>query len=97
MSKKKLILHYTFLPDENLLPDGTFAISLQPETQEEFEVVKDWDLSGLEPQKLISLEKLKKHIKDHGEKSDFHVVEAHVQVRMSTKIEKDVELHKNIT
>ena len=80
MSKKYSSFYYTFVPDENLLPDGTFAISLQPETQEEFEVVKDWDLSGLEPQKSISLEKLKKHIEDHGDKSDFHVVEAHVQV-----------------
>ena len=80
MSKKYSSFYYTFVPDENLLPDGTFAISLQPETQEEFEVVKDWDLSGLEPQKSISLEKLKKHIEDHGDKSDFHGVEAHVQV-----------------
>ena len=68
------------LSEENFLPDGTFAIALEPETQDEFEVVKDWDLSALEPQKSISLEKVKKHIEDHGDKSDFHVVAAHVEV-----------------
>ena len=68
------------LSDENLLPDGTFAISLLPETQEEFEIVKEWDLSMLEPQKSISLDKIKKHIADHGDKSDFYVVQSHVEV-----------------
>ena len=66
--------------DENLLPDGTFAIALLPETQEEFEIVKEWDLSMLEPQKSIALDKIKKHIEDHGDKSDFYVVQSHVEV-----------------
>ena len=58
---ENLVVRYVF-SDENLLPDGTFAISLLPETQEEFEVVKDWDLSALEPQKSISLDKIKNSI-----------------------------------
>lgn len=59
------------LDEENLLPEGTFAIKLSQETQERFEVVAEWDISELEPQKEIPLEVLKQEIADYKEKSDF--------------------------
>ena len=44
--------------EENQLPEGTFAVALSKATQEKFEVVANWHLSELEPQKEIPLEVL---------------------------------------
>jgi hypothetical protein len=44
--------------EENQLPEGTFAVALSKATQEKFEVVANWHLSLLEPQKEIPLEVL---------------------------------------
>ena len=56
------------------MPDGTFAIKLSEETQERLEVVANWHLNELEPQKEIPLELLQKDIEENGEESDFHFV-----------------------
>ena len=42
--------------EESPLPDGTYPISLSQATQERFECVAEWDLSILEPQKIVQLE-----------------------------------------
>lgn len=60
-----------FVDEENLLPEGTFAIKLSQETQERYEVVADWDISELEPQKEIPLDALKLEISEYKEESDF--------------------------
>ena len=60
--------------EENQLPEGTFAVALSKATQEKFEVVANWHLSELEPQKEIPLELLQAHIQEHKEDSDFHFV-----------------------
>ena len=49
-------------------------MALSRETQEQFEVVPNWHVSTLEPQKEIPLELLQAHIQEHKEDSDFHFV-----------------------
>lgn len=49
-------------------------MALSRETQEQFEVVPNWHVSTLEPQKEIPLELLQAHIAEHKEDSDFHIV-----------------------
>lgn len=53
------------------MPEGTFAIHLSRETQERFEVVADWHLSQLEPQKEIPLEVLQAEVAERKESTDF--------------------------
>ena len=60
--------------DENQLPEGTYAVKLSKESQEQFEVVPNWHVSALEPQKEIPLELLQAHVEDHKEESDFYFV-----------------------
>jgi len=43
--------------------------------------VPNWDLSSLEPQKLISLDKIKEDLKIKGESSDFYPIAVHIQVK----------------
>ena len=56
------------------MPEGTFAIKLSRDCQERFEVVANWHLSALEPQKEIPLELLQADLQDFKEQSDFQVV-----------------------
>ena len=69
------------LSEENLLPEGTFAVSLSAETREAFELVLNWDLSELEPQKVIQLDKIREDLKLKGETSDFFPLAAQIQVK----------------
>ena len=66
--------------DENLLPEGTFAVQLSAETREAFELVPNWDLSELEPQKVIQLDKIREDLQLKGETSDFFPLAAQIQV-----------------
>ena len=63
-----------------MLPEGTFAVHLSPETREGFELVPNWDLSVLEPQKIIQLDKIKEDLKTKGESSDFFPLSSHITV-----------------
>ena len=45
---------------------------MSPETQERFEVVANWHLSEVEPQKEIPLEALQADLETRKESSDFH-------------------------
>ena len=66
--------------EENQLPEGTFAVALSKATQEKFEVVANWHLSELEPQKEIPLE----------------VLQADVELRKQARILKDWKEIKKI-
>ncbi len=77
--KAVIYLSYCIL-EENLLPEGTFAVHLSPETREAFELVPNWDLSVLEPQKVIQLDKIKEDLKTKGEHSDFFPLSSHITV-----------------
>ena len=61
-----------FPDDENQLPEGTFAIKLSPATQEKLEVVANWHLNELEPQKEIPLELIQQDLEERKEESDFN-------------------------
>ena len=64
--------------EESPLPDGTYPISLSQATQERFECVAEWDLSILEPQKIVQLEKIKEDLKKQD--SDFAPLKDHIRV-----------------
>ena len=53
------------------MPEGTFAVALSKETQERFEVVANWHLSPLEPQKEIPLEILQADLEQRKQDSEF--------------------------
>ena len=53
------------------MPEGTFAVALGKQTQEKFEVVANWHLSLLEPQKEIPLEVLQADVEQRKEDSEF--------------------------
>ena len=61
----------THFTEETNLPDGTYPIKLSPLTQERFDCVIDWDLSPLEPHKVILMEKVVGDLHELGEGSDF--------------------------
>ncbi len=65
-----------------MLPEGTFAVHLSPDTREAFELVPNWDLSVLEPQKVIQLDKIKEDLKTKGESSDFFPLSSHITVNI---------------
>ena len=64
-----------------MLPEGTFAVQLSGETREAFELVPNWDLSVLEPQKVIMLDKIREDLQLKGEESDFFPLAAQNQVK----------------
>ena len=66
--------------DDNPLPDGTFPIFLSQVTQEKFECIAEWDLSMLEPQKIIPIEKIREDLKDPD--SDFATLKEQIKVSM---------------
>ena len=66
--------------EDNALPEGTFPILLTPITQEKFECVVEWDLSALEPQKLISAEKIREDLQTLGPASDFDPLKHQIEV-----------------
>ena len=66
------------ISDDNNLPDGTFPIFLSQNTQEKFECISEWDLSILEPQKIIPIEKIREDLKDAD--SDFAPLADHIKV-----------------
>ena len=74
-----IFYHYYYqFADENPLPDGTYPILLSQATQERFECVAEWDLSILEPAKIVQLEKIKEDLKK--EESDFTPLKDHIKV-----------------
>ena len=70
--------HLFHRKEESPLPDGTYPISLSQATQERFECVAEWDLSILEPQKIVQLEKIKEDLKKQD--SDFTPLKDHIKV-----------------
>ena len=75
---KKAINISQFIDGTGDLPDGTYPILLSQATQERFECVAEWDLSILEPQKIVSLDKIKEDLK--REESDFTSLKDHIKV-----------------
>ena len=69
------------------MPDGTYPILLSQATQERFECVAEWDLSILEPQKIVSLDKIKEDLK--REESDFASLKDHIKVRRDSLSSKN--------
>ena len=85
-----------FVLEETNLPDGTYPISLSQATQERFDCVIDWDLSPLEPHKVILMEKVLTELDELGEGSDFFPLKN--QIRVKTKIiycAKEIEKYTN--
>ena len=72
-----------FIDGTGDLPDGTYPILLSQATQERFECVAEWDLSILEPQKIVSLDKIKEDLK--REESDFTSLKDHIKVSKYSK------------
>ena len=68
--------------EETNLPDGTYPIFLSPSTQEKFECVIDWDLSPLEPHKIILMEKVKEDLEEKGKESNFYPLHQQIKVRL---------------
>ena len=75
---------YLFAEETNL-PDGTYPIRLSPITQERLDCVIDWDLSPLEPHKVIVMEKVVKDLQELGEGSDFWPLKHQITVSMFVK------------
>ena len=75
--------------DETNLPDGTYPIMLRPATQEKFDCVIDWDLSALEPHKIILSEKVKGDLEEFGEGSDFYALKQQIKVNICSIVHKD--------
>ena len=78
--------------DETNLPDGTYPIMLRPTTQEKFDCVIDWDLSALEPHKIILSEKVKGDLEEFGEGSDFYALKQQIKVNICSIVQKDQSL-----
>ena len=72
--------HFYIFSDETNLPDGTYPILLKPITQEKFDCVIDWDLSVLEPLKIVSMEKVRNDLEELGEGSDFYSLKHQIKV-----------------
>ena len=68
------------ISEETNLPDGTYPISLTQATQERFDCVIDWDLSPLEPHKVIMMEKVLNELDELGEGSDFFPLKHQIRV-----------------
>ena len=64
------------------MPDGTYPISLTQATQERFDCVIDWDLSPLEPHKVIMMEKVLNELDELGEGSDFFPLKHQIRVNL---------------
>ena len=86
-----------FLPfsDETNLPDGTYPINLSPLTQERLDCVIDWDLSPLEPHKVILMEKVASDLQELGEGSDFWPLKHQITVSIFVNDFKSLELLNN--
>ena len=69
------------ISDDNPLPDGTFPLFLSQTTQEKFECVSEWDLSILEPHKIVPVEKILEDLKDDD--SDFSPLKEQINVRVN--------------
>ena len=53
------IITISYTTDDTNLPDGTYPILIKPSTQEKFDCIIDWDLSPLEPHKIVLMEKVR--------------------------------------
>ena len=80
---EKLTNFFQFIDGTGDLPDGTYPMLLSQATQERFECVAEWDLSILEPQKIVSLDKIKEDLK--REESDFTSLKDHIKVSKYSK------------
>ena len=66
--------------DDTNLPDGTYPILIKPSTQEKFDCIIDWDLSPLEPHKIVLMEKVRNDLEELGEASDFYPLKNQIKV-----------------
>ena len=84
----KLTLLFTHSSEDNALPDGTYPIKLSQDTQERFECIAEWDLSALEPHKIVSIEKIKEDLQQPD--SDFQPLMEQIKVRnfISLQVER---------
>ena len=71
-----------FYADENNLPEGTYPIFLSPLTQEKMDCVIDWDLSPLEPQKIIVMERIRKDLETLEKESNFFSLRQQITVNI---------------
>ena len=62
------------------MPDGTYPILIKPSTQEKFDCIIDWDLSPLEPHKIVLMEKVRNDLEELGEASDFYPLKNQIKV-----------------
>ena len=71
-----------FYSDESNLPEGTYPIFLSPLTQETMDCVIDWDLSPLEPQKIIAMERIRKDLETLEKESNFFSLRQQITVNI---------------
>ena len=74
----KLTSSFFCSSEDNALPDGTYPIRLSQETQEKFECIADWDLSILEPHKIVLMEKIQEDLQQPD--SDFQPLKEQIKV-----------------
>ena len=73
-------IFYSYTTDDTNLPDGTYPIFIKTSTQEKFDCIIDWDLSPLEPHKIVLMEKVRNDLEELGEASDFYPLKNQIKV-----------------
>ena len=74
------IITTSYTADDTNLPDGTYPILIKPSTQEKFDCIIDWDLSPLEPHKIVLMERVRNDLEELGEASDFYPLKNQIKV-----------------
>ena len=74
------IITISYTADDTNLPDGTYPILIKTSTQEKFDCIIDWDLSPLEPHKIVLMEKVRNDLEELGEASDFYPLKNQIKV-----------------
>ena len=74
------VITISYTTDDTNLPDGTYPILIKPSTQEKFDCIIDWDLSPLEPHKIVLMEKVRNDLEELGEASDFYPLKNQIKV-----------------
>ena len=82
MDVRNITVMIVFYADENNLPEGTYPIFLSPITQEKMDCVIDWDLSPLEPQKIIAMERIRTDLQTLDKESNFFSLRQQITVNM---------------
>ena len=70
----------SYTADDTNLPDGTYPILIKTSTQEKFDCIIDWDLSPLEPHKIVLMERVRNDLEELGEASDFYPLKNQIKV-----------------